>query len=39
MAKKSGAGGIILAAVILAMIAVYFIWNMQRQHELQSEKY
>jgi pilus assembly protein CpaB len=21
------------------MIAVYFIWNMQRQHELQSEKY
>lgn len=39
MAKKSGAGGIILAAVVLAMIAVYFIWNMQRQHELQSEKY
>jgi pilus assembly protein CpaB len=39
MAKKSGAGGIILAAVVLAMIAVYFIWNMQRQQELQSEKY
>src|ERR1700688_1704001 len=39
MAKKSGAGGIILAAVVLAMIAVYFIWNMQRQQELQSAKY
>jgi pilus assembly protein CpaB len=39
MAKKSGAGGIILAAVVLAVIAVYFIWNMQRQQELQSEKY
>ena len=33
MAKKSGAGGIILAAVVLAMVAVYFIWNMWRQQE------
>ena len=39
MAKKSGAGGIILVAVVLAMVAVYFIWNMQRQQELQSAKY
>src|ERR1035438_6534857 len=39
MAKKSGAGGIILVAVVLAMIAVYFIWNMQRQHESESAKY
>ena len=39
MAKKSGAGGIIFIAVVLAMAAVYFIWNMQRQQELQSAKY
>ena len=39
MAKKSGAGGIIFIAVVLAMVAVYFIWNMQRQQELQSAKY
>jgi len=39
MAKKSGAGGIILAAVVAALVAVYFIWNMWRQQELQSEKH
>jgi pilus assembly protein CpaB len=39
MAKKSGAGGIILAAVAAALVAVYFIWNMWRQQELQSEKH
>ncbi len=39
MAKKSGAGGIILAAVVAAMVAVYLVWNMWRQQELQSEKH
>jgi pilus assembly protein CpaB len=39
MAKKSGAGGIILLAVVLAMVAVYFIFRMQRQHEQESSKY
>ncbi len=39
MAKKSGAGGIILLAVDLAMVAVYFIFRMQRQHEMESSKY
>jgi pilus assembly protein CpaB len=39
MAKKSGAGGIILIAVVLAIAAVYLVWNMKRQQELQSEKY
>ncbi len=39
MAKKSGAGGIILVAVVLAMIAVYFIWNMKRQQDQESAKY
>src|SRR5271170_6767004 len=39
MAKKSGAGGIILAAVVAALVAVYFIWNMWRQQELESEKH
>jgi pilus assembly protein CpaB len=39
MAKKSGAGGIILGAVILGVAAIYLVWNMKRQQELQSEKY
>jgi len=39
MAKKSGAGGIIFVAVVLAMAAVYFIWNMKRQQDLQSAEH
>ncbi|HXI82746.1 MAG TPA: Flp pilus assembly protein CpaB [Verrucomicrobiae bacterium] len=39
MAKKSGAGGIILIAVVLAIAAIYLVWNMKRQQDLQSEKY
>jgi len=39
MAKKSGAGGIILLAVVLAIAATYLIFRMQRQNEMQSAKY
>jgi pilus assembly protein CpaB len=39
MAKKSGAGGIILAAVILGLIAIYLIWNLERKREMQAKKY
>lgn len=39
MAKKPGAGGIILAAVILGLIAVYLIWNLERKREMQAKKY
>src|SRR5664280_2520054 len=39
MAKKPGAGGIILAAVILGLIAVYLIWNLERNREMQAKKY
>ncbi len=38
MAKKPGAGGIILAAVVLGLIAVYLIWNLERQREKQAKK-
>jgi pilus assembly protein CpaB len=39
MAKKSGAGGIFLIAVVLAIGAIYLVWNMKRQQDLQSAKY
>ena len=38
MAKKPGAGGIILVAVFLGLIAVYLIWNLERQREKQAKK-
>jgi pilus assembly protein CpaB len=38
MAKKPGAGGIILVAVVLGLIAVYLIWNLERQREKQAKK-
>ena len=38
MAKKPGAGGIILVAVILGLIAVYLIWTLERQRERQAKK-
>jgi pilus assembly protein CpaB len=39
MAKKPGAGGIILAAIILGLIAIYLIWNIERKREMQAKKY
>lgn len=39
MAKKPGAGGIILAAVVLGLVAVYLIWHMERQREMQSKEH
>jgi pilus assembly protein CpaB len=39
MAKKSGAGGIILGAVILGVAAIYLVWNMKRQQDQESAKY
>jgi pilus assembly protein CpaB len=38
MAKKPGAGGIILTAVVLGLIAAYMIWNLERQREKQSRE-
>jgi pilus assembly protein CpaB len=38
MAKKPGAGGIIVVAVILGLIAVYLIWNLEREREKQAKK-
>ena len=38
MAKKPGAGWIILLAVILGLVAVYLIWNLERKREMQSKK-
>jgi pilus assembly protein CpaB len=38
MAKKPGAGGIILAAVVLGFIAVYLIWNLEQKRERQAKK-
>lgn len=39
MAKKPGAGGIILAAVVLGLIAAYMIWNMERKREAQAREH
>jgi len=39
MAKKPGAGGIILTAVALGLIAVYCIWRMERNWAFQARKY
>jgi pilus assembly protein CpaB len=39
MAKKPGAGGFILAAVILGLVAVYLILNLERKREMQTKKY
>jgi pilus assembly protein CpaB len=39
MAKKPGAGGFILAAVILGLLAVYIILNLERKREMQAKKY
>src|SRR6266478_2683281 len=39
MAKKSGAGGIILGAIILGLAALYLVWNMKRQQDLQSKEH
>jgi pilus assembly protein CpaB len=38
MAKKPGAGWIILVAVVLGLVAVYLIWNLERKREMQSKK-
>jgi pilus assembly protein CpaB len=38
MAKKTGAGGIILVAVVLGLIAGYLIWNLDRQHQQEATK-
>src|SRR5689334_12671143 len=38
MAKKPGAGGIILAAVILGLVAAYMIWNLERKREAQARE-
>jgi pilus assembly protein CpaB len=39
MAKKPSAGGIILAAVILGLVAAYLIWNLERQREKQAKEH
>lgn len=39
MAKKPGAGGIILAAVVLGLIAAYMIWNLERKREAQAKEH
>ena len=39
MAKKPGAGGIILLAVVLGLVAAYMIWNMERKREAQSKEH
>jgi|SRR5579862_2049568 len=39
MAKKPGAGGIILAAVALGLVAAYMIWNIERNREAQNKEH
>ena len=39
MARKPGAGGIILAAVVLGLIAAYMIWNLERKREAQAKEH
>jgi pilus assembly protein CpaB len=39
MAKKPGAGGIILAAVALGLVAAYMIWNLERKREAQNKEH
>jgi pilus assembly protein CpaB len=39
MAKKPGAGGFILVAVILGLLAIYLILNVERKREMQAKKY
>jgi len=38
MAKKPGAGGIILAAVILGLIAAYMIYSVERKRDQQAKE-
>jgi pilus assembly protein CpaB len=39
MAKKPGAGGIILAAVFLGLVAAYMLWNIERKREAQAREH